>query len=763
MVQVRQAYPKQTNGELDVDAWLALLPGFDKPSDVERMAVACQLAAKAQSKVKPNHPEIKRTGKHAPAAVVEKPIGLIGCFDAGLEMASILAALHMDEEVLIASVIYRAVREERVAMDIVADRLGLEVAGLVQGVLRMAAISTLRTETKPVLGQGNAQVENIRKMLVAMVDDVRVGLIKLAERTQAIRAVKNHPDPDKQTRVAREVFDIYAPLAHRLGIGQIKWELEDVSFRYLQPEAYASIANMLDEKRLDREEYIGRVVAEVEQKLKGAGIDASVSGRAKHIYSIWRKMQRKAVSFDQVYDIRALRIMVPQLKDCYASLGIVHTQWRNIPREFDDYIANPKDNGYRSLHTAVVGPDGKVLEVQIRTAAMHEESELGVCAHWLYKGTDTKGGNQGYEEKIEWLRQVLEWHEETGGDADLSELAGELSDDFGKDRIYVFTPEGHVVDVPYGSTPVDFAYHIHTEVGHRCRGAKVDGRIVPLSTVLHNGQKVEIITGTELIPNRDWLRASLGYINSTRARSKARAWFKKQAREQNVHAGRTLLERELKRMALTSVDYKVLTEKLNFPAVDDLYAALGAGDISASQILRMAESLFGVQSKPKLFVSKTSSAANKRRANNAITVLGVGNLLTQIAQCCKPVPGDDIAGYVTISRGVTVHRKDCNHFLQVDSQQQERVIEVSWGEEKSGLYSVDIAIQAYDRTGLLSDISGLLAAMRVNVLNVNTHSDKDKNTADMRLTVELHNIEELVRILARLDNMPNVIHAERLN
>ena len=748
MVQVRKTYPKRENGSLDVDTWLASLPGFIDPDTTARMEVACQLASAAQLST-----IIKG----------QRPHGLIGCFDAGLEMAGILGSLHMDEEVLIAAVIYRAVREERVDIDKVKSTLGSEVASLVQGVLRMAAISSLRTETEPVLGQGNAQVENIRKMLVAMVDDVRVGLIKLAERTQAIRAVKNHSDPEKQKRVAREVFEIYAPLAHRLGIGQIKWELEDVSFRYLEPEAYASIAKMLDGKRLDREGYIGEVIHIVESQLKAAGIDAVVSGRAKHIYSIWRKMQRKNLAFDQVYDIRALRIMVPQLKDCYASLGIIHTLWRNIPREFDDYIANPKDNGYRSLHTAVIGPDAKVLEVQIRTNDMHEASELGVCAHWLYKGTDTNGNNKSYEQKIEWLRQVLEWHEDTGGETDVSELASELTNDFGKDRIYVFTPEGHVVDVPYGSTPVDFAYHIHTEVGHRCRGAKVDGRIVPLSTVLRNGQKVEIIKGPESTPNRDWLRASLGYLNSSRARSKARAWFKKQAREQNVQAGRILLEREIKRLALTSVDYKILTKKLQYLTVDDLYGALGAGDVSTSQIMRIAENLFGTATPPPVLVAKPSSKVGKRQSKSDVTVLGVGNLLTQIAQCCKPVPGDDIAGYVTVSRGVTVHRKDCSHFLQVDSQQLERVIEVSWGAEKSGLYSVDIGIEAYDRTGLLSDVSGLLAAMRVNVISVNTITDKDKHTADMRLTLEIHNIEELVRILARLNNMPNIINTERLS
>ena len=748
MVQVRKNISKSEVGDIDIIAWLDTLPGFSDQQTVDRMRKAFQMASASQKAV---------------LSKDQKPHGLIGCFDAGMEMVNILASFDMDEEVLIAALIYRAVREGRISIDQVELTLGGEVASLVKGVLKMAAISNVRTETTPVLGQGNAQVDNIRKMLVAMVDDVRVGLIKLAERTQAIRAVKNHPDPVKQRRVAREVFDIYAPLAHRLGIGQIKWELEDVSFRYLEPEAYSSIANMLDEKRLDRENYIGQVVELVQEKLKIMGIEAQVNGRAKHIYSIWRKMQRKHVAFEQVYDVHALRITVPQLKDCYASLGVVHTQWRNLPGEFDDYIANPKENGYRSLHTAVIGPNNKILEVQIRTDDMHQESELGVCAHWLYKGTDVKTNSEGYEQKIAWLRQVLEWHEETGGSGDIRELAGDLTNDFGKDRIYVFTPEGHIVDVPTGSTAVDFAYHIHTEVGHRCRGAKVDGRIVPLSRELLNGQKVEIIKGPEAIPNRDWLRASLGYLNSSRARSKVRAWFKKQAAEQNLQAGRSLLEREVKRLAMTSLDYKRLAQKLNYKTVDDLYVALGAGDISTSQIMRLAEKWFGdpVQSPLELQVSQ--SEIRKQSPSDAIQVLGVGNLLTQIAQCCKPVPGDDIAGYVTVSRGVTVHRKDCQHFLQVDSQQQERLIEVSWGEQKTGIYTVDISVEAYDRTGLLGDISGLLSAMRVNVRKVNTYTDLQSNIANLRLTIEIHNIEELVRILARLNNMPNIINTSRVS
>lgn len=743
MVQVRKSFPQKDDGSLNVEAWLDHLVGFSSSADRERMGIAVKMAMRAESS--------------KPAAIN----GRIGCFTSGLEMASILNELHLDEDTLIASLVYRAVREQRLSIDIVKDTLGTEVESLVAGVLKMAAISELRNDQTLVLGQTEAQVENIRKMLVAMVDDVRVGLIKLAERTQAIRSVK-YQEKEKQERVSREVFYIYAPLAHRLGIGQIKWELEDLSFRYLQPDAYKNIASLLDEKRIDRQVYIDNIINKVEENLKAANIVAEVDGRVKHIYSIWRKMQRKGVSFDEVYDIRALRILVREIKDCYSSLGVVHTLWRNIPKEFDDYIANPKSNGYRSLHTAVIGPDAKVLEVQIRTNDMHEEAELGVCAHWLYKGTDVDGKSRSYEQKIEWLRQVLEWHDETGGSIDISELADELSQGIEKDRIYVFTPLGDVVDLVFGATPVDFAYHIHTEVGHKCRGAKVDGRIVPLNTALSDGQKIEIITGNEVAPNRDWLRSSLGFVNSARARSKVRAWFKKQARDKNVVLGRALLDRELKRMALTSVDYKILAQNFRFDAVDDLHAALGAGDISSLALVRAAESLFGrvEHAQTQLFSIKPQK---QNTTKELINVAGVGNLLTVIAKCCKPLPGDEIVGYVTLNRGVSIHRKDCTEMLQSGASQPERVIEVSWGKEESYRYPVDIALEAYDRTGLLGDITGLLSAMRVNVLNINTHTDKSTSTAHMKLTIEISEIEQLLRLLGRLNNMPNITSAVRVS
>ena len=623
----------------------------------------------------------------------------------------------------------------------------------------MAAISAIQnSRDEVVLGQRQAQVDNLRKMLVAMIDDVRVALIKLAERTSAIRAVKDGPE-DKRRKVAEEVFNIYAPLAHRLGIGHLKWELEDLAFRYMQPDAYKKIARLLDEKRLARQDYIEAVVQRLRDELLGAGIKCDVYGRVKHIYSIWRKMSRKNLDFSQIYDIRAVRILVPELKDCYAALGLVHGLWRHIPNEFDDYIANPKENGYRSLHTAVVGPEGKVLEVQIRTHNMHEDAELGVCAHWLYKGTDINAKDQGYEQKITWLRQVLEWHEELG---DLPELAQDFGADISPDRIYVFTPDGHVVDLPPRATPVDFAYRVHTEVGNKCRGAKVNGRIVPLTYLLKNGEQVEILTSPNGHPSRDWLYPEAGYLHTSRARAKVAHWFKLQARDHNVEEGRQLLLRELDRLDLANEPLTPIAGDMNMKSVDDMFAAIGAGDLRVGQIvtavLRRADTGQTQQELPLLRKPEQDRKAN----DNNIYIEGVGNLVTQLAQCCQPVPGDDIRGYVTQGRGVTIHRSDCDNLLHLEISEPQRVLQVSWGNKPNRTYPVDMLIQAYDRTGLLRDVSALLANERVNVTSVNTSSNQGDNTASMQLTVEVESLERFGRLMTRIAQLPNVISARRV-
>ena len=747
MVQVRKHHSEAGDGTLDLESWLRHVQQLGKldGSAVVLLRRAAEMSAEAEKR-----------------AIAAENIWSAGAssFATGLEMAEILADLQIDSEALCAAVLYRAVREKRLPLKKVEEEFGKTVAKLIRGVLRMAAIRSRSADTGSESKGGAVEEhsENIRRMLVALVDDVRVALIKLAERTCAIRAAKN-ADPAKRRRVAREVADVYAPLAHRLGIGHIKWELEDLSFRYLEPDDYKQIARLLDEKRLARQKYIDEVLELLRSELHKADIEGDVYGRAKHIYSIWRKMRRKNIGFSQVYDIRAVRILVPTVRDCYAVLGIVHNLWRNIPNEFDDYIASPKENGYRSLHTAVIGPERKVLEVQIRTFAMHEEAEYGVCAHWRYKGTDQKSGQlegqDGYEQKISWLRQVLDWHEEVGGNP----LQDDLQSSDIDTRIYVFTPDGHVVDLPRGATPLDFAYKIHTEIGHRCRGAKVDGRIVPLNHELQTANQVEILTGKREAPSRDWLSAGMGYITTSRARAKVIHWFKQQARDQNIADGRTILDGEFKQLALNDFDFNQLAAKLNMHSLDDLYAAVGAGDIGVGQVLNAAQRLIKVDQVEPVPSLTASVARSDGQAD--VYIDGVGNLMTHIARCCNPLPGDEIMGYITLGRGVSIHRKDCANMLRMLSEEHERVLQVEWAEKPKELYAVEIMIEAYDRHGLLRDITTMLDSQRINITAMQTRSNKHKHTVDMVLTAEIHNFEELSRVLHRINQLPNVASAKR--
>lgn len=747
MVQVRDAYPLDEQGKVDIVRWIARLPQIDHTSENDkRLLEAAQFAERFDN---------------TPAQGLAIWGDDYSRFLTGLEMAEILADLNLDMDTLVAAILYRTVRDGAQSIQDIRPLFGDTVAHLIEGVVQMAAITQTKAvvEDTKVLGSKQAQQDHIRKMLVALVDDVRVALIKLAERTCAIRAVKNNEE--RRYKVAREVFEVYAPLAHRLGIGHIKWELEDLSFRYLQPEEYKHIARQLDERRLDRQQFINNVISQLQQEMKAARIEGEVFGRAKHIYSIWRKMQRKKINFSQVYDIRAVRILVKETRDCYTMLGVVHTLWKAIPNEFDDYIALPKENGYRSLHTAVIGPDAKVLEVQIRTYDMHEEAEFGVCAHWQYKGADKATGSDGYEEKIAWLKQVLDEHDESDN---FGAVAEDMAHDITQDKIYVFTPDGHVVELSHGATPLDFAYRVHTEIGHRCRGAKVNGRIVPLTYQLDTGQQIEIITGKEAEPSREWLRPSLGYLKTPKARAKVKAWFKQRDRDKNILTGKTLLEREFKRLSFNGVDFKVIAAEMGYATVDDLFAAAGSGDIGASQALKAAQKLNAVEN-PQYELSpawKTDAPSKQGNNQDEIRVSGVGNMLTQMANCCKPLPGDLIGGYVTLTRGVSVHRLDCPQFLRLQEIERERIIEVSWGHQPVATYPVDIRIEAYDRSGLLRDITTLLANEKVNVLAVKTRSDKSNNTANMQLTIEISGIEWLSRLLARINQLPNIISVSRV-
>ncbi len=741
MVKVRADHPIRDDGTVDLDRWLESIQAQTERFDHAELRRACLVAEQGE--------------REAIAADEVWGSGL-GSYRTGLEMAQILATLRADQDTLVAAVLYRTVREGRMPLRHVAEEFGEEVARLIEGVLRMAAIGALSNPTrKSVLGQQQGQLDNLRKMLVAMIDDVRVALIKLAERTCVIRSVKD-ADEERQRKVAREVFDIYAPLAHRLGIGHIKWELEDLAFRYLQPGAYKKIATLLDEKRGAREQYIVNVVDELKRQLERAGIQGEVFGRAKHIYSIWRKMQKKQIDFYEVYDVRAVRILVPEIRDCYAVLGIVHSLWQHVPREFDDYIATPKPNGYQSLHTAVIGPERKVLEVQIRTVAMHEAAELGIAAHWRYKEGGRNAKVSGYEHRIAWLRQVLEWHDQLGE----AGIADVLRQEVGLDRVYVFTPDGHVVDLAAGATPVDFAYSVHTEVGHRCRGAKINGRIVSLNTELHTGEQVEIITVKEGGPSRDWLNPALGFIKTSSARAKIQHWFRLRDRDENVAGGREMLERELRRLALDDVNHRELAARLGQKQPDDMYALLGAGDLKMSQVVQQlhdarAERTQGEQQE------LLPRAATATRDGHGVLVEGVDNLMTHMAGCCQPVPGDAILGYVSVGRGVTVHRMDCENLQHMQRNDPARIVEVSWGMAEDVAYPVDIFVKAWDRTGLLRDIMFLLAAEKVNITAAHTQSSRNDNTATMLFTIEISTLDMLGKLLARIEQLPSVLEVQR--
>jgi GTP pyrophosphokinase len=762
MVKVRDDKPIKEDGSVDLQLWLANLKVLALHSnfDDDLLISACEFSRKAEEKDKGS----KNVWNLRTSS-----------FLIGLEMADILAELSLDQESIIAAILYRTVREGKTSLEQVNKKFGNEISGLIDGVLKMAAISELKNVAMEVsvLGQNNDQSENLRKMLVAMVDDVRVALIKIAERTCAIREVKEAEESRKQ-KVAKEVFDIYAPLAHRLGIGQLKWELEDLSFRYLEPTAYKQIANLLDGKRLDRQQYIDQVLEQLNAQLSETKIKAETFGRAKHIYSIWRKMKKKGIDFSEVYDVRALRILTQSVQDCYMAIGIVHSIWQPIPGEFDDYIATPKENGYRSLHTAVIGPGGKILEIQIRTYEMHEEAELGICAHWRYKEgskTDQQSAYQsgyedkqsGYEDKIAWLRQVIEWQEELGEDV-LGTIADQFSHAIIDERIYVFTPEGHVVDIPSGATPVDFAYHVHTEIGHSCRGAKVNGKMVPLSYKLKTGEQVEIIRGKNARPSRDWLNNELGFLNTARARAKAKHWFKLLDRDENIIDGKLILKREFQRLALGYIDINKLAQDVNLKSGDDIFAAVGAGDLRVSQVLNAIQSNLKIEeNKPQLDIEQLEfpTIPYPNAGPSSINVQGVDNILTQIARCCKPVPGDVVVGYITVGRGVTIHRGDCIKLVELIENEPNRIVEIDWNATSEKYYPVEVLIRAYDRQGLLRDITELLANEKINLTGVQTRSDGGNNIADLTITMRVNSLDKLSRVLSKVSQMPNVFDVQR--
>ena len=647
-----------------------------------------------------------------------------------LGLAANLAAIGLDASGRAAGILF-ATPKHLEGIDKLRESFGDEIAALAGGVEKLYQLR-LATRDTP-----REQNEVLRKMVLGMVEDVRVVLIRLASRTQTLRwFAKNKTE--ERAAYARETLDIYAPLANRLGVWQLKWELEDLSFRYLEPEVYKRIAGMLDEKRVEREQYIGKAMATLRASLEEMGIKAEITGRPKHIYSIWNKMRAKQLDFSQLYDVRALRIIVPDVKDCYAALGVVHNLWQPIPKEFDDYVSRPKGNLYQSLHTAVVGPGGKTLEVQIRTEDMHRQAEYGVAAHWQYK--EKTRSSQKFDQKVAWLRQLLAWREE------LPVKKPELDD-----TIYVITPQGKVIDLPAGSTPIDFAYALHTDLGHRCRGARVDGHIVKLDTPLQSGQRVEIVAAKSGGPSRDWLNPERGFVKSARSRHKIRQWFNAKALAETVAQGREIVEKELRRERATQASLEGLATKLGFAKPDELFAAVARDEVNLRQV---QIALKGATPEPTEARKPRKAATGKA----AMLVVGLDGLATQLARCCKPVPPDPIRGFVTRGKGVSVHRESCESLKRLVERHPERVMETGWGRSDAS-YSVDLMVTAADRRGLLRDIGDALAREKINVTAVRTQTRDD--LAFMRFSFDVTDAGQLKRAAALVRALKGVIRVAR--
>ncbi|MGB5049316.1 MAG: bifunctional (p)ppGpp synthetase/guanosine-3',5'-bis(diphosphate) 3'-pyrophosphohydrolase [Caldilineaceae bacterium] len=669
----------------------------------------------------------------------------------------ILCDLYLDPDTLAAGLLHDVVEDTEFTLDYLRIHFNPEVANLVDGVTKLNRIKELSNMRHSVADE---KAESLRKMFLAMVEDVRVVLIKLADRLHNMRTLQGQPD-HKRRRIARETLEIFAPLANRLGIWQIKWELEDLSFRYLEPGTYRELSKAMAQKRTERVQWVDEVQRMLVKALDENGIKGEVNGRPKHIYSIYRKMQRKEVPFEQIYDVHGFRIVVDSVGDCYAALGVVHSLWRPIHGEFDDYIANPKDNLYRSLHTAVVGPNGRSMEVQIRTQEMHQLSEFGIAAHWRYK--EQSKPNEQMDNKIAWIRQLMEWRQDV---TDAQEFVSGMKTDVFQDRVYVFTPKGDVVDLPRAATPIDLAYHIHTELGHRCRGAKINGKLVTLDTTLKSGDQVEIVTAKRGGPSRDWINPNLGYVATQRARSKIRTWFRKQAREQNIAQGRQVLEKELRRLAVT-LPFETVAKLCGNENLDDFLAAIGYGDVNsqhiAKQVLDYEKAQQSLLDDDQEILRKAIGPAKKGVTTiEGISVAGLEGLLARPAGCCHPVPGDPIVGYVTMGRGVSIHKSNCpNISAHIRRHDNARLIEVQWGAESSETFPVNIQVRAYDRAGLLRDVTGLVADEKINMRSAEAITGMKNNMAMINATLEIGNVAQLTRILTRIERLHNVVEVVR--
>lgn len=684
-----------------------------------------------------------------------------------LAVAAILADMRVPPAVVIAGLLHDTVEDTDVTLEDIKNEFGEEISKLVDGVTKLTNLPRVSRGDQhqedendgalalaeeivqyPKTRRHDLATETLRKVFLAMGDDIRIVLIKLADRLHNMRTL-GYISEDRRRRIAQETLDIFAPLANRLGIWQIKWELEDLAFRYVNPEKYREIAENLSERRQERERQIQQIIQNLHSLLMENGIQAELSGRPKHIYSIYVKMMEKGKPFEMVRDLRAVRCIVKDIPACYATLGVIHTHWRPIPQEFDDYIAAPKDNFYQSIHTAVIYTDGKPLEVQIRTVEMHRNAEFGIAAHWRYKEHGPK--DELYEQRINWMRKLMDWRQEI---EDAQEFVDGMKSDVFHDRVYVFTPRGDIIDLPAGSTPIDFAYHVHTEVGNRCRGSKVNGKLVTLDYTLKTGDQVEILAAKQGGPSRDWLNPSLGLVRTQRARSKIRAWFKHQDREQNLVQGKAMLEKELRRLGMGEIDIDKISKDYDFKNTEELYVAVGCGDLSIGKIINKLSEVTG-RKDPLLLLHQPRET---KKTGIGVTVLGMKGLLTTFARCCNPAPGDEIVGYITRGRGATIHRQDCPNILSM--KDRERIIKVTWGEPQL-MYPVTVMVKGYNRQGLMSDVSSILSNEEVNLVDIDLKVNH--NLASINMVLEVSDITQLSRVLSRIENLPNVMEAHRLN
>lgn len=725
MVKVKEKFERNEDGSLNKAAWLKKIQEKYQLSDISLIKQACELT--------------DSLGKGL-TTFYGQP-----CIEQGMEIAEIILDLQLDPITVVAAILIGTTQYSHASTEQISKHLGDKIAKLVDGVLQM---NTITLSTSASENRNEVQIDRLRKIILAMASDIRVVIIKLAERMVIMRGIKNI-NVEERKRLARETMDIYAPLANRLGIGQIKWELEDLAFHYLNPETYKSIASFLSEKRVDREKTIKQIINQLKKSLQDAHIStAEVTGRVKHIYSIYRKSQNKQRDYKDIFDFSAARILVPTIQDCYTALSTVHNLWEQISEEFDDYITHPKPNGYQSIHTAVIGPNKKNIEIQIRTYEMHEQSEHGIAAHWLYKENHKK---TGYEDKITYLRQLLAWQQDITKE-EHRKKAGEIF----SDRVYVFSPAGDIIDMPVGATPLDFAYHIHSQLGHRCRGAKVNGQIVSLNHPLETGDKVEVLTIQQGSPSRDWLNNELGYLKTSRARSKVAQWFRHQEINQYVEMGKQLLERELSKLRLNHVNLHKLSSQLGFKTEEAFLTSVGHGSIRTTQILNAIQSEHKEKQSIHLPIKKITSPTA------GLSVEGSGDFLTRLSKCCKPIPGDSIIGFITQGRGISIHRIDCYNVSHLSPKNENRLINVSWDDKHTGKYSVDVYVLAHGGEEILKSITTILTNINITLVALKSTINQKAGTIHIMMTVQINDSSQLKVLINQIHQLPSVIDAKRI-